>query len=300
MPAQRLSKDKRAAILSILAEGTPINAVCRAFKTGKHAVLRLIEETGEALASYMTKEFRDLPCQRIEMDEQWQYVAKHGARMGWEEERGDFWLWAAIDADSKLVLSYHIGRRGTGDCSAFVEDVASRVSCPVQVTTDAYNVYAKPVRNFFVEGVDYATEHKRFQEEGFRPEKYGQSRKAGVEKVKIADRKAVLGNPDMSKATTAHIERFFLTMRQELTRFARLTLGYSKDLRMHKLAVDLHMGIYNLVRKHTTLGGATPAMAAGVEDRRWTMDDVVTMTEAYWTAKEEAAFEAAFAEAYKS
>ena len=97
MPNQRLSKDKRALVLSALCEGTPINAVCRMFKVGKNSVLRVIAETGEALADYMDRNFRDLPCKRIEMDEQWQYVGIHGQRMesrNDQTERGDLWLWA--------------------------------------------------------------------------------------------------------------------------------------------------------------------------------------------------------------
>ena len=101
MPNQRLSKEKRALVLAALCEGTPINAVTRMFKTGKHAVLRVIEETGEALADYTRTKFRDLSVDRIEMDEQWQYVRIHGQRT--EDKvagRGDYWLWAAIDPDT--------------------------------------------------------------------------------------------------------------------------------------------------------------------------------------------------------
>src|ERR1700675_1940513 len=105
MAFQRLSKDKQALVLSALREGTPLNAVARMFNVGIHAVLRVIRETGEAFADYMDVNFRDLPCLRIELDEQWQYVGCHAGRMLQKErERGDFWLWAAIDADPKLVF----------------------------------------------------------------------------------------------------------------------------------------------------------------------------------------------------
>lgn len=128
MANKRISKEKQVFILAALSEGMPINAVCRLFKAGKHAVLRIIEETGEALGDYMNKEFRDLPCDRVAMDEQWQYVGKHGQRMREREtERGDFWLWAAIDSDTKLVFSFLIGRRDKWACEGFVKDAASRV-----------------------------------------------------------------------------------------------------------------------------------------------------------------------------
>ena len=103
MANNRISKAKRVFILAALSEGTPINAVARMFSVGKHSVLRVIEETGEALSDYMSDTFRDLPCERVAMDEQWQYVGKHDQRMMTKErDRGDFWLWAAIDSDTKL------------------------------------------------------------------------------------------------------------------------------------------------------------------------------------------------------
>src|SRR4029077_17197665 len=112
MDNRRLSKSKQAAILAALCEGTPIRAIARIFKTEKHVITRIIRETGEALANYMDANFRDLPCLRIELDEQWQYVGCHSGRMiEPEKERRDFWLWAAIDADSKLVFSHRVGKR---------------------------------------------------------------------------------------------------------------------------------------------------------------------------------------------
>ncbi|MEY2498233.1 MAG: hypothetical protein QOD12_1789 [Verrucomicrobiota bacterium] len=87
-----------------------------------------------------------------------------------------------------------------------------------------------------------------------------------------------------------------MTVRQELKRFQRKGLGYSKDLATHKLAVALHLGVYNFVRKHTTLG-TTPAVAAGVELEPWGLEKVVEMTAACVRRKEDAEFEKAFAEA---
>ena len=109
---KRLSKEKQALVLSALCEGMPIEACARMFKVGTNTITRIIRETGEAFADYMDKELRDLPCLRIEMDEQWQYVGCHAGRMlAPDKERGDFWLWAAIDADTKLVFSHRVGKR---------------------------------------------------------------------------------------------------------------------------------------------------------------------------------------------
>jgi len=295
MANKRLSKEKQVYVLAVLSEGTPINAVCRMFGVGKNAVLRLIKEAGEALADYMDRNFRDLPCERIEMDEQWQYVGCHGQRMQQKErERGDFWLWAAIDPDTKLVFSHRIGTRKNVTGTWFVQDVADRVKGPVQIATDKNRSYACNIRGAFgQEGYSYGTDSKNFDDRDFTPDS---QRKNGVAPIVSSEREAVIGNPDLSTVTTSHIERLFLTVRQECTRFTRLTLGYSKDLDMHKAAIALHLGFYNLVRKHKTIG-TTPAVAAGVEEKRWSWEDVVTLTANYLARKEEMAFEAAFDEA---
>jgi IS1 family transposase len=299
MANKRLSQEKQALILAALCEGTPINAVCRMFKTGKHAVIRVIRETGEALADYMDKEFRDLPCSRIELDEQWQFVGIHSGRMLTEEDqRGDFWLWAAIDSDTKLVFSHKIGKRDWATGDAFVYDIRGRVVGPVQIATDNWRSYPFHIRQHFgYEGYSYGMETKVFGEPKMSDGSLARlGRNEGVKKMETAERKAVIGSPDLASLTTSHIERAFLTVRQELKRFQRKGLGYSKDLETHKLAVALHFGIYNLVRRHSTLG-TTPAVAAGVEQEGWSLEDVVEMTEGYFRRKEEEKFKAAFTEA---
>jgi hypothetical protein len=138
----------------------------------KETVLRIIEETGDALSDYMSREFRDLPCKRIELDEQWQYVGKHGQRMQKKEPaRGDFWLWAAVDPDTKLVFSHLVARRNWQASEDFVCDVSERVRRPVQIATDNHRSYAMHIRAFFgYEGVNYGTETKIFGEPGrFEP-----------------------------------------------------------------------------------------------------------------------------------
>jgi len=305
MANNRLSKEKQALILASLCAGTPINAICRIYRADKAAVLRVIRDTGEAFADYMDKELRDLPCKRIEMDEQWQYVGCHKGRMPklpiYERSnltRGDFWLWACIDADTKLVFSHRVGKRDYANASRFVGDVRQRVSGPVQIATDNNISYAGHIRaEFGYEGFSYGTETKVFGEP-MMPDgtlaRFG--RNEGVRKMETVARKAVIGSPDLGSITTAHIERVFLTVRQELKRFQRKGLGYSKDLDMHKFGVALHFGVYNFVRKHSTLK-TTPAVAAGVEEKPWTLEQVVEMTAAYMRRKEDAEFEKAFAAA---
>ncbi len=297
MDNRRLSKSKQAAILASLCEGTPIRAIARIFRTEKYVITRIIRETGEAFADYMDREFRDLSCSRIEMDEQWQYVGAHSGRIPKEEkERGDFWLWACIDADTKLVFSHRIGKRDWITGNLFVEDVHNRVEGPVQIATDHLRAYPFHIRQHFgYEGYSYGQEIKIFGEPQLLDGTLARlGRNEGVRKLVTAEREAVVGSPDLGSLTTSHIERLFLSVRQELKRFQRKGLGYSKDLQTHKLAVALHLGIYNFVRKHSTLG-TTPAVAAGVELKRWGLERVVEMTADYMRRKEDATFEKAFA-----
>jgi IS1 family transposase len=260
----------------------------------------MIRETGEAFADYMDRNFRDLPCLRIEMDEQWQYVGAHAGRLSKDDktQRGDYWLWACIDADTKLVFSHKIGKRDWITGYEFVGDVRSRVSGPVQIATDNLRAYPFHIRTHFgYNGYSYGTETKIFGEPELLDGTLARlGRNEGVRRMVTAERETVVGSPDLETLTTSHIERFFLTVRQELKRFQRKGLGYSKDLATHTAAVALHVGVYNFVRKHTTLG-TTPAVAAGVELERWSLERVVEMTAAYMRQKEDAKFEQAFAEA---
>src|SRR3989440_7829433 len=291
---KQLRKQKQALVLAALREGAPLNSVTRMFKVSIHTVLRVIRDTGEMFADYMDKELRNLPCARIEMDEQWQYVGCHAGRMvnRKDPERGDFWLWAAIDADTKLVLSHRVGKRSWIDGNLFVGDVGERVKGAVQIATDQLPAYAFHIRQHFgYEGYSYGTETKIFGEPMLPDGTLARlGRNEGVRKMVTAEREAVVGSPDLESLTTSHIERAFLTVRQELKRFQRKGLGYSKDLDMHKHAIALLLGVYNFVRKHHGLG-TTPAVAAGLEEKPWSLEQVVEMTQAYWLRKTQARME---------
>jgi IS1 family transposase len=233
MPNKRLSKEKQALVLSALCEGMPVNACARMFHVGNKTVLRVIRETGEAFADYMDKEFRDLPCLRVELDEQWQYVGCHSGRMSKPQEgKGDYWLWAGVDADTKLVLSHRIGKRDSETGWHFIKDLRKRVKGPVQIATDQLPAYAWLIRQHFgYEGYSHGTETKIFGERMLSDGTLAiQGSREGVRRMTTAERKAVTGSPDLESLTTSHIERVFLTVRQELKRFQRKGLGYSKDL----------------------------------------------------------------------
>jgi hypothetical protein len=271
---KRLSKERQALVLSALCEGTPINAVCRMFRADKAAVLRVIRETGEAFADYMDANFRDLPCLRIEMDEQWQYVGCHSGRM------------------SRTRSASAIGLPAI--CSLRTCATASKVRCRSQRTICPHIHFTS----------DSTSDTRAILTE--QRQRYSASRNyrtarwhvLGAMKASARCRqrsaRRLVGSPDLESLTTSHIERAFLSVRQELKRFQRKGLGYSKELEMHKRGVALYLGVYNFVRRHETLK-TTPAVAAGVELKPWRLEDVVDLTEAYLRKKEDAKFEAAFA-----
>jgi len=196
MANKRLSKEKQTLVLMALCEGMPIRAAARMFKVGKNTIHRLICETGEAFADYMDKELRDLPCQRIEMDEQWQYVGCHAGRLPKDDktERGDYWLWACIDADTKLVFSHKVGKRDWWTGNTFVEDVRNRVKLPVQIATDNLRSYAFHIRQHFgYEGYAYGTETKVFGEPMLPDGTLARLvRNEGVRRMQTAERAAVV------------------------------------------------------------------------------------------------------------
>lgn len=173
------------------------------------------------------------------------------------------------------------------------------MSGPVQIATDNLPAYPFHIRQHFgYEGYSYGTETKIFGEPELPDGTLARlGRNEGVRKMVTAERKGVVGSPDLESLTTSHIERVFLTVRQELKRFQRKGLGFSKDLGTHTAAVAMFLGVYNFVRKHKTLG-TTPAVAAGVEFEAWDLERVVDMTADFMRRKEDAKFDAAFSEIF--
>ncbi|MDZ4323311.1 MAG: hypothetical protein U1A05_04420 [Alphaproteobacteria bacterium] len=295
MANKRLDSQKRAMVLKALCEGMAINSACRVFSVGKHAVLRLIQEAGEACESWHHEHFRNLSVARLELDEQWSYCFKHKDKMGLIEardhpERGDCWLWAGMDPDSKCIISWRTGKR-TRTAYALAADLAMRVEGEVQITTDQHAAYVRPLSAAFGGRIHMAQELKEFRPLREPGNEWLLKKVNPLVRVK---RSKVFGNPNLALSTISHLERFFLTMRQSNKRKARKTLAYSKRWDNHAFTTSIQIFTYNLCRVHESLK-RTPAMEMGIVARRWSMDDVVSMTDAYWQAKETNTFEAAFA-----
>jgi IS1 family transposase len=241
-----------------------------------NTVLKLFADAARACADYQDRMLRNLPCRRLQLDEIWSFTAakqKNVASMkNPVDGAGDTWTWVALDADSKLVASWHIGSRDGHVAEVFARDLVSRLANRVQVTTDGHRAYLEAIEGAFGGDVDYAMLQKIY---GPSPE--GQRRYSPPECIGCQTR-VIEGNPDPAHISTSYVERQNLTMRMSIRRFTRLTNAFSKKLENHALSVALHYMHYNFVRIHKTLR-VTPAMAAGVTDRLWSVGDIVDVLE---------------------
>lgn len=155
----RLSIDKRSQVIAALVEGTSVNATCRMTGVAKHTVLKLFKDMGCAAASYHDTRVRNLKVRRLHCDKIWSFVGakmKNTSAEKIEQGWGDVWTWTAIDADTKLIVSYTLGQRGADTAQGFMQDVAARISTRIQLTTDGHRVYAEVVEGAFGADIDYA------------------------------------------------------------------------------------------------------------------------------------------------
>lgn len=273
----RKSTEERAQILTLLVEGNSLRSTTRISGASINTVTKLLIEAGKACAWYQDRVFRSLTCKRIQCDEIWSFCYAKEKNVP-EDKKGEFgygdvWTWVGIDADTKLVASWMVGRRTTEAARAFMADLASRLASRTQLITDGNRAYLQAVEDAFGCEIDYAMLQKRYGDntgEG----KYSPGLVIGTEKQKI------MGNPDDHHVSTSFVERQNLTMRMSVRRFTRSTNAFSKKVENHAHMIALHFMAYNFIRLHKTLR-TTPAMAAGVVDTLWTMEDVVQMMDEY-------------------
>ncbi len=274
---KKLSHEDRARILHMLCEGSSIRAVTRLTGTSKNTVIKLMIDAGKACAAYHDVNVRNVKAKRIQVDEIWSFTyAKQrnvaGAKAA-PDGAGDTWTWTALEADTKLIVSYFIGGRD-GECAMwFIDDLRTRLANRVQLTSDGHKAYLEAVEGAFGGDIDYAILHKVY---GASPEsakgKYSPAECIGTQKHRIE------GDPDPVHVSTSYVERQNLTIRMHMRRFTRLTNGFSKKVENHAYAVALHMMYYNFVRLHSKLR-MSPAMAAGISDRLWEIGDIVALVE---------------------
>jgi IS1 family transposase len=279
----KLDPKGRAQILTLLCEGMAIRAICRVTGASKNTIAKLLADAGQACAAYHDQHVRNLKSKRIQMDEIWSFIyAKqdHVKRAkSAPPEAGDAWTWTAIDADSKLLVSWLVGDRTIDSALRFVDDLKARLVNRVQLTSDGWRPYLQAVDTVFGDDVDYAMLQKIYGGDPAGEKRYSPAICIGAQKRKIT------GNPKTKHISTSYAERANLTMRMHMRRFTRLTNAFSKKVENHVAAVALHTMFYNFVRVHQTLK-VSPAMAAGVTDRLWEISDIVKVLED-WEAQQD-------------
>ena len=272
----QLSIEKKAQIINMLVEGCSMRATARLADVAFNSVKKLLVELGPACQRFHDENVVNVNSTRIEADEIWAFVyakAKNAERTG-NPEAGDAWTWTAIDPDSKLIVSWFVGKRDTISADVFMQDVAYRLKNMVQLTTDGLKAYLESVEKAFEGIINYAQLDKI----------YGTPTKDGKKDNRLqyigADRKRICGNPEQKYISTSMVERQNLTMRMHMRRFTRKTNAFSKKLENHNHMLAIYYVYYNFVKIHSTIR-VTPAMEAGLTNRLWEIEDMLRLVDFY-------------------
>jgi IS1 family transposase len=270
----KLSNEQRVLIVKTLVDGMGINATCRITGAAKNTVLKLLAELGEACAKFHDEKVRGVSAKRIQCDEIWSFVYSKNKNVPADLKGvfgyGDVWTWTAIDADSKLIVSYMLGLRDSGYAHEFMNDVAGRLVNKVQLTTDGLKAYLDAVDDAFGGEVDYAQLIKIYG-----PEKAGAGRYSPPTIIGTEE-KAICGEPEKKHVSTSFVERQNLSMRMGMRRFTRLTNAHSKKVENHAHMLAIYFAHYNFCKIHSTLR-VTPAMEAGFTKHVWEIEELLAL-----------------------
>jgi len=275
--ANKLDTEKRTTAVAMLCEGNSIRSVERMTGIHRDTIMRLGVRMGEGCERIMDEKMRNLSCRLIQVDEVWGFIGmkrKTAMRQRATGEVGDVWTWVAIDAETKLVPTFAVGDRSGYMANTFIEDLASRLSHRVQLSSDAFAAYTDAVERAFGTAVDYGSIIKTFSHSDLE-----EQRRYSPPDVMSVKRVPVSGNPVVDLISTSHVEKQNHTLRMHCRRLTRLTNAFSKKFDNFKAAVALHYAYYNFVKTNIAIR-CTPAMAAGVESSAWTVRDLVERIEA--------------------
>ena len=269
----KLPIEKRRQILAMLCEGSSMRSISRIADVSINTVSKLLVDAGFAAMAIHDEMVRNVTAKRVQCDEIWSFCYAKQKNVPTSQkdfdEAGDVWTWTALDSDSKLIVSYIVGGRDAECAMALMDDLRFRLANRVQLTTDGHRPYLEAEEGAFGADVDFAQLVKIY---GQAPE--GDERRYSPPDCLGAHKRRVEGNPDMAHVSTSHVERQNLSMRMHMRRFTRLTNAFSKKLENHLHAIALYFVFYNFCRIHKSLR-VSPAMAAGVTDTLWTLDDVI-------------------------
>ncbi len=278
----KLSTAKKVAVISALVEGCSVRSTSRLTGVAKGTILSLLASVGDACARYQDAVIRNVPARRVQIDEIWSFVGckqkNVTPEISAQRVAGDTWTFVAIEAQTKLVLSWLVARRDAGSATEFLQDVAERIATRIQLTTDGHKMYLSAVEDAFAGDIDYSMLVKVYGAASDGQTRYSPAKCLGCIP------QPVCGDPDPKHVSTSYIERQNLTMRMNMRRFTRLTNAFSKKIENHMHSVALFYMHYNFARVHQTLR-VTPAMEAGIAQHVWSIQEIVALTEPASTVK---------------
>ena len=271
----KLPLEKRVRILNLLVEGSSLRSISRVCDVSINTVTKLLVDAGKVCAAFHDEKVRNVRAKRVQVDEIWSFTYAKQKNVATAKRKdlayGDTWTWTAIEADSKLIISWLVGGRDGDYAMGLMDDLRSRVANRIQLTSDGHRAYLEAVEGAFGADIDYAMLVKLY---GASPDaaagRYSPAECTGIRKTRIE------GNPDPAHVSTSFAERHNLNMRMQMRRFTRLTTGYSKKIENHEHMVALYTVWYNWIRTHKA-HRMTPAMAAGLTDKLVEMEDVARL-----------------------
>lgn len=271
----KLSTADRVAVVRALVEGCSLRATARMTGVARNTVNKLLLDLGAAVVAFQNQTIVNLTTKRVECDEIWSFVGMKEKNVPKERRAefgvGDVWTWTAIDADSKLCVSWLVGERDSESATLFMKDVASRLANRVQLSTDGHKPYLVAVDAAFAGEIDYAQIVKKYGIQSTTDQRrYSPAVCCGIDKTEIC------GAPDEAKISTSYVERQNLSMRMSMRRFTRLTNAFSKKVENHMAAINLYFMHYNFGRVHQTLK-TSPAVKAGIADHVWSVEEIVAL-----------------------
>jgi len=269
----------RTQILAMLCEGSSMRSISRVCDVSINTVSKLLVDAGKACAAFHDEKVRGVKASRVQVDEIWSFTAakqKNVAAMKAPVDgAGDTWTWTAIEADTKLLITWLVGGRDSDYAIAFMDDLRDRLANRVQLTSDGHKAYLEAVEGAFGGDVDYAQLVKMYGAVSESAKgRYSPAECTGARKVPVE------GSPDPKHISTSYAERANLTMRMQMRRFTRLTNAFSKKFENHMHMVALYTVWYNYVKQHKSLKGISPAMASGLSETLWSMTDLAEMVDA--------------------
>ena len=266
--------EKATQVLQHLLEGCSVRSTERITGVHRDTILRLLVIAGEKCERLMAERIKGVPVSDVQCDEIWGYVAKKEAHKWLDEvdntEIGDAWCFVAIERHSKVILSWHLGKRTTQHTQAFIKKLAKATAPkPYQLSSDGFAGYVPAVDQHLTErGVDFGQLIKVYG-----ASREGEQRYSPAEVVSAYPH-PVWGLPDIKRICKSHVERQNLSIRMGMRRMTRLTNAFSKKWDNLKAAFALWFAFYNFCRMHGTIR-MTPAMEAGITDHQWEIVDLL-------------------------